>query len=274
MSVTDPNAEPVQPDVSEGQGGAGGDAPYAEYLNRIPEEARGAAEEAFKAWDANLTPRFQEASEYKRSWEPYEQLGVNQLPPDQVEWALGFHQAATTNPQAVQEWYQAYAQQHGLQAAQQAAEEFSQQPADESLLGYDPQVLQQHVQQAIQPMQQQLEQMAQWREQQEYQAREQEAQAFVESQLEALKSEPGFDREGVEMFVANHMDNPTQAVKLAFEDFQRFRGNIERQFAQSKVDTPAAPESGGGADVSVPERHSLSEANDRARAMLAQMNRQ
>lgn len=271
MSFTDPNAEPVQPE-GQGQGGEGGDAPlYAEYLDRIPEEARGVAEEAFKAWDANLTPRFQEASEYRKAWEPYEQLGVNQLPPDEVQWALQFHQAAATNPQAVQQWYQAYAEQHGLEAAQQAVDQLQQQ--DDGLLGYDQQALQQTLQQQLAPLQQQLEQMAQWRDQQEQQARQHEAQAYVESQLEALKDKPGFDRDGVEMFIANHMNNPTQAVTLAFQDYQRFRGNIERQFAQSKVDAPAAPESGGGADVSVPDRHSLEEGHSRARAMLAEMNR-
>ena len=43
----------------EGQG----QSPYHDYLERIPEDARGVAEEAFRAWDANTTRQFQEAAQ-------------------------------------------------------------------------------------------------------------------------------------------------------------------------------------------------------------------
>src|SRR5438132_770700 len=82
--------------------------------------------------------RFQDAADFRKSWEPYEQAGVNQFSPEQVQWGLEFMQALE-NPQAIQQWYEQYAQQNGLQAEQ------GQQPAPDEF-AYD------------QPSQEQLEQ--------------------------------------------------------------------------------------------------------------------
>lgn len=252
--MSDEFADDVQPEV-EGQGGESteGGSPYSEYLERIPEDARGAAEEAFKAWDAKTTQRFQEASEHRKSWEPYEQVGVNQYDPAAVQWALQFFEAQQSNPQAVQQWFQAYAQEHGLAAAQEAAAQLEQQ--DE--YGYaDPQQqLEQLLAQRLSPYEQQLQQLQQHIAQQDYQQAQVQAEAFVEGQLKELEEKHGdeFDRKLVELFVTNHLDRPEQAVQLAFEQSKQFRNQIEKQVLQSKVNAPGPAESGGIADTN-PEK--------------------
>src|ERR1035437_4782758 len=71
--------EVVQP--PEGQGDQSNSSPYAEYLDRLPEEVRGDVEPVFRDWDAQTTRKFQDAAKYRKQWEPLEQTGVSQRDP-------------------------------------------------------------------------------------------------------------------------------------------------------------------------------------------------
>jgi hypothetical protein len=51
-----------------------------EYLDRLPEEMRGDVEPIFKEWDANVTKRFQEAAEFRKTMEPLSDLGLTDIP--------------------------------------------------------------------------------------------------------------------------------------------------------------------------------------------------
>lgn len=257
--------EPVQPE-GEGQGGESGDSPYQEYLDRITdEEARGIAEEGFRAFDGNATRRFQEAAEYKTQWKPFEALGVNQRDPAEIEWALQVADAATQNPAEFQKWVNNdYAQQHGLtaQEQQELAEEF-----------VDPSVdarVEQLLQAQLGPQAQQLQELVQWREAQETQAREDQAAAQIRSELDDLKAKHGdaFDEEFVEMLIPRHMETPEQAVQLAFQDSQKLRSKYEKLTLNGKLNTPPGAESGGKASSDREEPKTLAEAEKSATAML------
>jgi hypothetical protein len=273
---TDP-AEDVQPD--EGQGGGGEqDAPYAEYLNRIPEEVRGDVEPVFKEWDANVTRRFQEHSQQREQWAPYEELGVNRLSPDEVQWALDFRQAAVENPQAVKEWFDQYAQAHNLTEPEPTYE----QPAFDSY--EDPQQqLERLLKQQLEPVQQQLAQIGQWREEQEFAQRKAEADRFVMSQMDELKAKhpDEFKTTGeygaekmIDRLIGRYIESdPRNAVPRAFADYQAWRAEIEKQTLQSKVDAPAPAEAGGTADVA-PEKFSrIKDVEEQAREFLRNSNR-
>lgn len=99
----------VQP---EGQGAASG-SPYGEYLSRIPEEQRGVVEPVFKDWDANVTRRFQEASEFRRQWEPYGDLGLTEYDPGYLQQLLQLGQLFN-DQDSYKEWLQLQAQEAGL----------------------------------------------------------------------------------------------------------------------------------------------------------------
>jgi len=278
LSFTDPTADPVQPDPGQGEPGTS-DAPYAEYLNRIPEDARGQVEPIFKEWDANTTRRFQEHSEYRKTWEPYEQAGVQQHNPESVQWALQFLQAAETNPQAIQQWFDAYAQERGLTPAQ-AAEQVAQDPGTfGDPYGDQSQQLSELLKQQLSPLQQQLEQMTQWREQQETAVREQEAQRFIHGQMDELRSKhpSEFTKEAegyVEAFLSKYIESdPRNAVPRAWADYQTLVNEISKQVLQPKADAPAAPESGGAPDVTPKPIKTLKEAEAVALARLREANR-
>jgi hypothetical protein len=268
----DETTEVVQPeDVGQGDGGQGG-TPYDEYLSRIPEEVRGDVEPVFKDWDKNVTQRFQEASQYRQTWEPYEQAGINQFAPEQVQLGLQFVQALD-NPQAIKEWYDQYAQQNGLidqQAEQQAAPSF-----DEYGVYGDPsaQQLEQLLKTQLGPIQQQLEAFGQWREAQEFAAREQEALRMIEGQIEELKTKHGdeFNEKAVEQLVAQYIEtDPVNAVNRAWADYQALVNQISQSVVKSKVSAPPAAESGGVPDVNPEEIKTLADANRIAKERLRQ----
>ena len=262
--MEDQETEVVQPEEGQGDSGQGG-APYQEYLDRLPEEVRGEVEPVFKEWDANTTRRFQESAERQKQWEPYEELGITQLSVEEAQWLLQFRDAALNNPQAVQEWWDQYAQQNGLtpQQAAEAQQQSQSQTGVEDFFATDDQAVAKLLDERLGPLQQQVEQFNQWREQQDYTARVAEAERYVEGQIEELQAKhPNeFDRELVEKLVGQYVESdPEHAVQRAFDDSRALIAQIEKRTLQGKASQPAPAESGGVA-VSAPEQvTSLEEA--------------
>src|SRR6185437_4568025 len=88
-------------------------APYQEYLDRIPEDAREMVAPVFKDWDANVTRKFQEHADFRKQWEPFKDTGVTELNPDQLSYAVQLFNALE-QPDIMKEWWDGYAQQNGL----------------------------------------------------------------------------------------------------------------------------------------------------------------
>jgi flagellar biosynthesis/type III secretory pathway chaperone len=256
-------ADVVQPDEGQG-GGSEGTSPYAEYLERIPEEVRDQVEPVFRDWDANTTRRFQESSEFRKAWEPYEQIGVNQHDPEAVKWGLEMREAAINNPQAVAEWYQQYAQQYGLNAAEEQLEAIVD-PDVERLVN-------ERLQQQLGPIAEQLGPLLEWRDKQEQERAEKAAAADIERQLEELKIGPE-ERARVEMFVPRHMNDPEHAIQKAVEDFRNLQKQIESDWVKAKSEQPDGAERGGRPDGTPDPVNSLQEAGRIALERLRQAER-
>lgn len=256
-----PDANPVQP---EGQGGQSGDAPYAEYLNRIPEDVRSDVEPVFRDWDSNTTRRFQESADYKRQWEPFEDLGVNKREPAEVEWAMQFVDALQ-NPNAIRDWYSEYAKQNGLSAAQQ--DQLEEEYTDPSVKA----MIEQTMQSQLGPVASQLAEIAQWRDAQERQAREEQAMSRIQSEMNDLKAKHPdvFNEQMVEKLLPQYIDSdPEHAVSRAFADWQAMQSQIQTAWTDGKVNQPPAAMSGGSADGSPEPITSLRQAADAAMAQL------
>ncbi len=271
--MTDGIADDAQPPEGQDAPAGGQGSPYQEYLDRLPEEVRGQVEPVFRDWDASTTKRFQEAAEYRRQWEPYEQAGLNQIPAQDAPFLAEFYTAMQQNPQAISQWYQQYAEQNGL-TPQQAAELEQQAYVDPDMQA----LLEQQFQQRLGPISQQLEQLSQWQQQQDAAAREAEAMRSIEGQLSELASKhgDGFSREGVEKFVAQYIEtDPSHAVERAFADYQSLVAAIEKGYVSKKLAQPAAPESGGQAATGAEplkgtSKDILQQAAARAREQLTQ----
>jgi hypothetical protein len=103
--TTSTEAEQVQPDEGQGQpiaepsavqpeGQGQPDAQTGLYdLSTVPEEYRSHVERIAKDIDRNVNAKLQEAAEYRKSWEPYSQLGVNEVDPEGLAALMEFAQA-------------------------------------------------------------------------------------------------------------------------------------------------------------------------------------
>lgn len=278
MSFTDPNAEPVQPDPGQGGESTGGGSPWADLLDRVPEDARGDFESRFRDWDSNYTRTSQEYSEHKKAWEPYEQAGVTQYPADQIPAAFNL----LNDPEQLKTWYeQTYGPLTPEQQQQQAPEADPygfQDPAQQQL--------EQLLEQKLGPVSQQLEQLGQWRQQFEQQQHVAQIQSQLDAEINALKEQHGANlpepvRENFEDIIerfggkyAEAGDSPKQVVAKAWADWQNYANAIEKAVLQSKVDAPKPAEGGGVADVT-PQTRSRMDKQMQADAVefLKQSNR-
>lgn len=279
MSFADPESDVAQPDL-DGQGDGGqSDAPYREYLDRIPEEVRGDVEPVFKDWDANVTRRFQDASEFRKQWEPLADTGVNQLSKDQVAYAVQLFQALE-DPQVMQQWWEGYAQQNGL--TQKQAEEVQQAATLDDFGSFqDPsQQLEKLLEERLSPLNKQLEEYRGRFEQQDQAQREAEATRYIEGQINELEAKHGeFNDETKELIntlAGKYVESdPMNAIPKAYEDLIRLSNQIEKRALQAKVDAPAPAESGGVPDVSPPQHSRIDSPGviDAAREFLRNSNR-
>lgn len=257
MSITDPAAEPAQPD--EGQGSeAPGTSPWEAYLTRFPEEHRDIAAEVLREQESNANKRFEEAADARKFRERYEESGVGRYDPEAVQYALQVLDAQQQNPKGFYDWVTGeYAKEHGLAPAQP-----EQQPGQADQFSYDEfgqtqdlQPIKQLLEEQLGPIRQDLEGFNSYRQQQEQERLMAEADKYVEGQVAELeaqhpdafkdKSEYG-PAAMIETFKTRYIEtDPLNAIPRAFKDYQAFRGEIETRYAQGKADTPAAAAAGG-----------------------------
>lgn len=259
--MDEPMVDGGQPDQGQADAPSGGQ-PYADYLNRLPEEVRGDVEPVFQDWNKNVNSRFEQHASFRKQWEPYEKAGLNTYTADQLAWAVQTLQ----NPQQAREWLD---QQYGPVQAPE--------PAQESLdpYGYqDPnQQLEQLLSSKLGPLEQQLQQFNDWRQQLEQQQMEQQIASALEAEVNKLREEhaAGLPKEVQENFgdiierfgmrYAESGADPATVVQKAWADFQALQNQLTTAALQNKVDQPQAPVDGGVADLTPEKVNSLREAN-------------
>lgn len=249
--------EAVQPEVvetSEGQG----QAPYSEYLDRLPEEIRGDVEPIFKDWDSNVTKKFQEAAEFRKQWEPFQDLGLTDVPREELESLIALRELAAESPEDFDRWLVETASERGL------LEQMEQDSMEDPYQTEDP------LSEQLNPLQQQLQELKEWKESQEYESRVSEAMKLVEQQVEeAAQKHPDVPQELAEQFLASFAESdPENAVGLAFEAAEKWMAQIQQGMVQDKLAQPEAAEQGSKADGSPEEIRDFRAASQAALARL------
>jgi len=231
-------------------------APYAEYLDKIPEELREQVEPVFKEWDGNVTKRFTEASDFRKQWEPFADI-----PQEEMQWLAAFRQAQS-DPQQIAQWYEQYAAANGL--APQEPEQPQYGDPDIAAL------LQQQFEQHLTPLQQQLGALTQWREEQEQGVRTQAAERQIETQITAMTEKHGeVSRELLDRFVGPYIQSdPEHAVERAYGDYAKFVAQIEKQTLTQKLGQAPGAESGGSPATTPEPITTLAQAAEIARQRL------
>jgi hypothetical protein len=251
------NSTEVQPEAGAvNDAGQGQESSGLYDLSSIPEQFRPSVEPVFKQWEANVTKKFQDHSEYRKQWEPYEQLGVNNVDPQQLEALLSFNELAN-DPEQFDQWLQATAQERGLFEQMNQEDDLFGAPAEPQ---FDPEQIQQMIAEQVGPLYEQAQA-------QQEQAAIQSAAETIQGQLDELREKHGEFPEEVVCQLAMAYDTP-DGIDRAFADYQNIIAQTERGVVENKLQEPSVPERGGQANTSAPQTNSWEDARAAAIARL------
>lgn len=104
----------VQPaDAGESQGDATATDSGLYDLDSVAPDVRELLEPHIKAINGNVEKKFRESADYKKQWTPYEELGLTDVPPDEVQGLLEFAKLAN-DPEQFNQWLTEQGQARGL----------------------------------------------------------------------------------------------------------------------------------------------------------------
>lgn len=265
-------------DAGEGQGSGLYD------LSSAPEELRPYLEEQLRTVSKNVDARFREAADHRTKWSPYEELGVADVPTEELQELLAFRDLLG-DEDGFKEWLKAASEQVGLEAGSPEMDQDAwfaygeangffdgdgdpaageeQQPSDQDSL----------IEALMGRMQEQLGPINEFMAaQQQNQAVDGELQQANQT-LEALREEHGeFDEAAVLKLAHAFLADPdVDPIKEAFAELQRIRGEGQSELFDEKSDQPSGSLSGGVVDTSPPKFNGLGDPalKDAARARFA-----
>ena len=248
----------VQP--QEGQGAGGTDSGLYD-LDSVSPEVRELLEPHLKAVEGNVTKKFQDAAEYRKSWEPYEQMGLNQMDPETVGELLGFYQLAQ-DPQQFDQWLQATAQERGLFGEGQG--DLQGLDVDDMSTDSIQELVAKEIAAKVDPIQEQLQ-----AQQQERQV--QEANESISQQLEQIKAEnpdlPDDAQDAIVRLAYSYSDEDQDPIQKGFEVYKSLIGQGEKSLFEQKSGQPQTPEGPGAPDSSAEKIVSFSDPRLKAAAL-------
>jgi hypothetical protein len=252
--VSDQSTPSVQP---EGQGGEETQGSGLYDLNSAPEEYRPFLEAELKKIEGNATKKFQEHADFRKQWEPYAELGLNDVPHEEVQDLLRLREIAQ-DPESFDQWLTVMAQQRGLlDQAEGDPVEYEEEDGGEPDFDFDA-LIEQKLQERLGPIQQQQEE-------QQREQRVSAAQQQIDSELASLKEAHGeFDDEAVCQLALAFADEP-DAIQKGFERYQQITGGAQRSLVESKVSQPGGAVEGGPPNTAPEKVQGFGEAKRAAR---------
>jgi hypothetical protein len=276
-AVAASTVEPTTPAVEESGQGEGGTTPGLYSLDAIPESIRDQVLPVFKEWEGNVTREFQKRADQVKAFEPYDQLGIRDIPVEDMQHLKSFYEIAS-NEESFKEWVREVAGQFGLLEGGEPVEESEAAPAAEeaATAGLTPEQVEAMIQERIESDRQTREQEAQQAEIRDTIARE------VRTTLDELKGsldDPElFDEDLICHFASRHQTggaSASDALKAGFADFQRLTNAAASKALDQKVKQPAATAVVGGQPNSAPTpATTFAEARERTLARLRAENAQ
>lgn len=274
-------AQPDQPAPSPDQGAAGvesqgASAPeglYGEVLQAIPEHLRDAVEPHLKQWSGTVNQKFREAADYRKQWEPYEELGLTDVPPEQLQELLGLHQLAQ-DPDKFGEWLLKEAEARELLDPDGDDEfDFGDEDGLDGPQGFDQEGLKSMFSELLDERLKPIEERFSKSDEEERIA---EANKQVDATLKELADEHGeFNQEAVMKLSLAHAKEGIigpEAIKAGFADFQSIAGTAEAGMFKQKSEQPETPERGGRPATAQQPITDFKEATKQALAQVRHAN--
>lgn len=231
-----------------GDQGAEGDSGLYD-LNEVPQELREQLEPHLKAIEGNATRKFQEHADYRKQWEPFEELGVQDMDPQSLQGLIEFANMAQDD-QAFAQWFAETGEQAGL------FEALGYTKADDDYDVDDGQLTEAQIAEVVQQVV--AEQMAPLSEQMTAQQQDQlvkEAEGEIGNRLSQIREDNPDLPEGAEDAILRFAytyaeDSEEDPVGKGFADYQQIVGQGEGNLFAKKSRQPGAPEGPGAADAS------------------------
>lgn len=257
-------------DAAGGDGGGQGEGLGLYDLTEVDEHLRPIVEPLLKKVEGNVTQRFQEHADFRKTWEPYQGVdGLTDLSSDEVSELVAFHRdVLAAGPDALKEWWQGIGEHAGWMPDGSGGD-----AGDEGDLGGDapPQIVE--LQQQVQAMAQAVQQLIDGQQTRETQDAQSAAKEAIGNELKALGAEKlgegqEFDevtRQSILQLALAYPDDP-QAIAKAYQDFEKIAGKVEGGLVEHALGQPRAANAGGSADTSAEEPKTFAEARERAKA--------
>jgi hypothetical protein len=239
------DAQPV-----EGQGAEAADSGLYD-LDSVAPEVREILEPHLKAIEGNATRKFQEAAEFRKGWAPYEELGIKDVPPENLQELLTFAQMANDPTQSDQfnEWLTQVAQERGLTVGGQETDS-NLESVDDLSPDKIQELIAEQVAERLNPIQEKLQA-------QEQQHLEQQANSEITQQLEQIRKDNPDLPEGAENAIVrlaySYADEDKNPIEKGFEEYKELIGQGEKSLFAQKAGQPQTPE-GPGAPATSPEK--------------------
>lgn len=233
--------EQVTPgDAGTPQQDGGGTTPWDKWIteNEIPDIARPYVERAFKHNEALVTPRFQEAAEYRKSWEPYENIiNREQWQPEDLQHGLAILEALEDDGRR-DDILRAMIDHFGVELGDGDELDLDDDEDPDPVSAFE-EVLDQR----LSPLQEFIEK-------QQRAEQEKQAQDYIESSLASVSKDLGRDlseQESTQLLQQAHVlaqAGEKDPIGKAWEAVKAQRISIEEGAFQAKRNEPGKPESG------------------------------
>jgi hypothetical protein len=254
--MADDGAQPPGGDQGTGDGTDSG----LFNLDSVAPDIREHLEPHLKTIQGNVESKFREAADFRKQWSPYEEIGLNEVEPDQVKGLLEFANLAK-DPEQFSQWWKAAGDEMGLFDKFGVQDDSGLELADDLSPEKIAELVEKQVAEKIGPVEQTLQQQEQDRK--VAQANEEVASAMksIRSETPSLFEGDEEHQEAVEQRIArlaySYSDDssllPAEMIQKGFQDYTEMIGQGEKSLFDQKSKQPPPPEGAGGADTS-PEK--------------------
>jgi hypothetical protein len=255
-------ADDVQPADNAGQGAEATDSGLYD-LDSVAPEVREQLVPHLKAIEGNVTKKFQEAAEYRKQWQPYEDLGLTDVKPDELQGLLEFAKNAN-DPDWFSNWWKQAGDEMGLfeKHASPSTDDLGLDDPDTDLTPEKIQELvAEQVAEKLSPIEQHLQQEEQTRKVEQANEEIGSALSSIEDAEPNLFKGDAEEKEKVQDAIIRlsyaYADDSSLSVedmiRKGFEDYKQLIGQGEKGLFDQKVEQPQTPE-GPGAPSTAPEK--------------------
>lgn len=224
--TADPGTEGSEPDLYD--------------IEQVDPEYREHFAPHLKAVQSAVDKKFREAADYRKGWQPYEELGLRDMDPGAVKQLLDFAQMAN-DPSQFDEWLKAAAEERGLLNGSSEDDDLGL----EEIEDLSPEKIKELVAEQTQPIQETLQQ-------QQQQAAVAEAEQGIDESLEQIrKDNPDLPENAedaiVKLAYSYAEEDGVDPIAKGFEDYQSLIGQGEKGLFEKKAAQPKPAEGAGAA---------------------------